>query len=193
MALTKAQASVILTRLGFRVNTNGRYAQALRDFQGGWNLGTALKVDGVKGPQTDSALLLSEARRVKGLGTASRNFSFSEVACKCGGRYADCRRIWTPRSVFASLEASRARVGRAISVTSGCRCANHNKAVGGATNSMHLYGLAADWTGPDKDVTRSWRIWRGIGYGGRSDRSLHTDLRPTASVTSPVTWIYSGQ
>jgi zinc D-Ala-D-Ala carboxypeptidase len=191
MSLTKAQASTILTRLGFRVNTSSRYNQAIKNFQKGWYLGAALVVDGAKGSKTDSALLLSEARRVKGLGTAAEHFSFAEMACKCGGRYTDCQRIWADRSVFASLEASRKKLGRPISITSGCRCPNHNRAVSGASNSMHLYGLAVDWRGPDKDITRSWRLWRGIGYGGRSDVSLHTDLRPTASVLSPTTWIYS--
>lgn len=192
MALTQAQASTLLSRLGFRVNTNARYVQAVRNFQKAWNLGSALSVDGQKGPKTDAALLLSESRRAHRLGTASAHFSFSEVVCKCGGRYADCQRIWTPRAVFASLEASRARVAHSISVTSGCRCPNYNASVGGASNSMHKYGLAIDWTGPDKDVTRSWHIWRGIGYGSHSDHSLHTDLRPTSTTTNPMTWIYPG-
>ena len=193
MTISKAQASTILTRLGFRVNTSARYNQAIKNFQRGWNLGPALLVDGSKGPTTDKALLLSEARRAKGLGTASAHFSFLEMRCKCGGRYADCQRIWTPRSVFGRLEVSRVKCGQGISVISGCRCPNHNKAVGGASSSMHLTGLAADWHGPDKDTVRSWRLWRGIGYGSSSDRSLHTDLRPTSSVLKPMTWVYSGR
>jgi len=190
MALTKAQASTILSRLGWRVDTAARYSQALKNFQIGWHLGNPLKIDGVLGETTSRALLLSEARRAKGLGTASANFSFSEMACKCGGKYAGCQRIWTRRSVFATLEKSRAKLGKPISITSGCRCIDHNKSVGGATQSQHLYGLAVDWRGPDKDVTRGWKIWHGIGYGGRSDVSLHTDLRSGSSGASPTTWVY---
>jgi zinc D-Ala-D-Ala carboxypeptidase len=192
MALTRAQASTLLSRLGFRVNTAGNYTQSVKNFQKGWNLGAALVVDGLIGAHTDAALLLSESRRVHGLGTASAHFSFSEVLCKCGGRYADCQRIWTPRAVFASLEASRVRVGHSIGVTSGCRCPNYNASVGGASDSRHKYGDAIDWSGPDKDITRSWHIWHGIGYGAHSDHSLHTDLRPTSTVTNPMTWIYPG-
>lgn len=191
MAISKAQASRILFRLGWRVDTTTRYNQALKNFQIGWHLGNPLKADGLLGDMTSKALLLSEARRAQGLGTASANFSFSEVACKCGGRYSDCQRIWLRRSVFATLEKSRRHIGKPISVTSGCRCRNHNNAVGGAKESQHLYGLAIDWRGPDKDVTRGWKIWHGIGYGGRSDLSLHTDLRPGATPLTPTTWIYS--
>lgn len=192
MALTKAQASTILTRLGFRVNTPTRYMQALMNFQRGWNLGAALKIDGIKGPSTDSALLLSESRRAHGLGTASAHFSFMEVRCKCGGNYVDCQRIWIRRSVFASLEGSRRRIGRSITITSGCRCPNYNRDVKGSLSSRHKSGDAVDWKGPDKDIVRSWRIWRGVGYGSNSDCALHTDLRPTASVISPTMWVYPG-
>lgn len=190
--MTPNQAATILTRLGFRTNTTARYLQALRNFQRGWNLGRALSVDGVKGPKTDSALLLSESRRAHRLGTASAHFSFVEVQCKCGGRYADCQRVWTPRSVFASLETSRIHVGHYISVTSGCRCPNYNHAVGGARASRHMAGDAIDWTGPDKNVTKSWHLWRGIGYGAHSNHSLHTDLRSTSTVTNPMMWVYPG-
>lgn len=192
MALTKAQAATILTRLGFRVNTAYRYRQALQNFQRGWNLGRALSVDGLKGPKTDAALLLSAARQAKRLGTASAHFSFLEMRCKCGGVNADCMRVWTPRSVFAALEVSRAKENHPITVTSGCRCPNYNAHVGGAKSSRHMAGDAVDWTGPDKDTTRSWRVWRGIGFGGHSDHSLHTDLRPTSTTSSPMTWLYPG-
>lgn len=191
MTLSQAQASTILTRLGFRVNTSSRYSRAVVNFQKAWNLGPFLSIDGKKGPKTDSALLLSEARRAKGLGTASAHFSFTEMRCKCGGRYEDCQRIWSPRSVYASLEASRIKVNHSIYITSGCRCPNYNARVGGASSSQHKVGLAVDWTGPDKDTVRGWHIWRGIGYGGLSDRSLHTDLRPTSTTSSPMTWKYA--
>ena len=42
------------------------------------------------------------------------------------------------------LDPLREAWGAPIVVTSGYRCAKLNKAVGGATNSQHLYGQAAD-------------------------------------------------
>ena len=44
------------------------------------------------------------------------------------------------------LELVRLRLGeRAIRITSGYRTAAHNREVGGAPNSQHLYGRAADF------------------------------------------------
>lgn len=45
-----------------------------------------------------------------------------------------------------ALEAVRKAVGAPITVSSGYRCPALNKAVGGAANSAHLTGLAADIT-----------------------------------------------
>nr|WP_229265400.1 D-Ala-D-Ala carboxypeptidase family metallohydrolase [Duganella sp. 1224] len=48
------------------------------------------------------------------------------------------------RRVAAVLEQVRAAVGRPITVSSGYRCPALNTAVGGARDSAHLQGLAAD-------------------------------------------------
>jgi uncharacterized protein YcbK (DUF882 family) len=42
------------------------------------------------------------------------------------------------------LERIRWHFNSPITITSGCRCESHNKRVGGAENSMHTKGLAAD-------------------------------------------------
>jgi zinc D-Ala-D-Ala carboxypeptidase len=198
MALTRTQAATILTNLGWRVNTAARLTQAIKDFQRGWNLGTALTVDGLVGPKTSAALTLSEARRRKGLPTASANFSFTEFRCKCGGKYASCRRTWVLRYHIQRLESYRAKIGRGVSITSGCRCVGHNSAVGGASNSQHLYGVASDIQGVDKDTVKSYRLFAGIGYGGKSDRALHVDSRDLGGnnktggrTYSPTMWVYS--
>ena len=46
---------VALAALGWRVDTTARLAQAVKDFQRGWNLGAALAVDGDPGPKTRAA------------------------------------------------------------------------------------------------------------------------------------------
>ncbi len=50
--------------------------------------------------------------------------------------------------VAATLEQIRALVGGPITVSSGYRCAALNHAVGGAANSAHVDGLAADINAP---------------------------------------------
>lgn len=56
-----------------------------------------------------------------------------------------------------TLDPLRAAWGKPLKVNSGYRCKTLNKAVGGASNSSHLYGMAADITAGSKDANR--RLW----------------------------------
>ena len=47
-----------------------------------------------------------------------------------------------------ALEEVRALLGRPLNITSGYRCAELNRAVGGVGDSAHLYGFAADFVCP---------------------------------------------
>jgi len=47
--------------------------------------------------------------------------------------------------VAERLEVVRAAIGKPIVITSGYRSPAHNKAIGGAPNSAHIRGLAADY------------------------------------------------
>lgn len=198
MALSRAQSAGVLHNLGWRVDTSGRYVQAVRDFQTGWNLGAALSIDGAVGPNTSAALLRSEANRRAGRGTASAHFSFSELACKCGGRYTSCRRCWIIRAQLQSLEVYRSKIG-SLSVISGCRCPGHNAAVGGASSSQHMFGTATDVAKHFSPQTvRTWHTFAGIGYGRNSNEVCHVDRRdrsshnPTGgSQSNPTSWVYS--
>jgi uncharacterized protein YcbK (DUF882 family) len=42
------------------------------------------------------------------------------------------------------LDAIREKLGRPVTITSGLRCSEHNRAVGGRPTSAHLKGLAVD-------------------------------------------------
>ena len=67
----------------------------------------------------------------------SEHFSSDEFACRhCGQFHVDQRLI-------SALEQLRAKVGP-IHITSGYRCPDHNKAIGGAPKSEHVLGRAAD-------------------------------------------------
>lgn len=57
------------------------------------------------------------------------------------------------------LEPLRQHYGKPIRITSGYRCPLLNAAVGGVTNSQHLYGEAADLSVPSEAVARDWFQW----------------------------------
>jgi len=197
--LTRDQAITYLRRLGWRIRSTGEYNQAVKNFQRGWNLGAALSVDGIVGPHTSAALRLSEARRAARLGTASAHFSFSEFACKCGGRYSSCQRIWILRTQVRAMEVYRARVGGPVGVVSGCRCVSHNHAVGGASSSQHMYGTACDIGYALHDTTvAALHVFSGIGRSASTHLVRHVDTRASgpnnttsASNTHPTDWNYA--
>lgn len=190
MALTQAQATTILRNLGWRVRSTTEFKQCVRNFQAGWNLGAALTADGLVGPATSAALLLSEKRRRAGLPTASAHFSFNEVACRCWGRYSSCQRIWQRRAAFQMMEKYRAKSGRALTVVSGCRCPGENKAVGGSIYSEHLRGYACDVQALYTVATvKSWQAAKGIGYGRYSRRVKHIDVGRSGSFTYPNVFV----
>lgn len=66
-------------------------------------------------------------------------FQRSEFACKCG-----CGFDTVDFRLAEIVEAVREHFDSPVIVTSACRCARHNAAVGGGVRSQHLYGRAAD-------------------------------------------------
>lgn len=74
----------------------------------------------------------------------SPNFTRAELNCKCGCVTPD--HVERELTLLASdLERLREELGgKPLGVVSGYRCARHNKAVGGASQSQHMTGKAAD-------------------------------------------------
>lgn len=195
--LTRTQATAYLRELGWRIRTANELKQQVANFQRGWNLGPALKVDGLVGPATSAAIRKSVARKRAGLSDASAHFSFSEFACKCGGKYASCTRIKILRVQIQRLERYRQLAG-AFRPVSGYRCPDHNTAVGGAKNSQHMYGGSTD-----VPQVLSWRkvrdlgVFAGIGYVGATGQVAHVDSRDVTgqnttggSPSRPTMWVY---
>lgn len=71
--------------------------------------------------------------------STSAHFSDTDMACPC------CKKNLCVDKLLLALEQLRTAIGdKPIIVDSGYRCAAKNKAVGGASNSRHLQGMAAD-------------------------------------------------
>ncbi len=68
----------------------------------------------------------------------SEHFQAREFACRC------CGMVLVHPELVRKLEGLRNVVGAPVFIASGYRCAKYNKAVGGAENSYHLFGMAAD-------------------------------------------------
>jgi hypothetical protein len=196
-ALSKAEATRMLKAIGFD-NAGRAFTTAVKGFQRGCNLGAKLEVDGVCGPLTSDALRLSFARHRQGKGTISAHFSYSEFRCKCGGRFADCQRIWVRRVHVRRLESYRSAIDRSVLIISGCRCKGRNSEVGGVKFSQHMYGVASDIEGR---LTLSQRmrleLFAGLGFKGSTGKVIHVDSRDKGghnsggSPTAPATWKYA--
>lgn len=196
--LTTAQAKAMLVALGFD-NANRSFVGAVTGFQRGWNLGPALDVDGVVGPDTSAALRTSYARHRSGQPTMSAHFSYVEFRCNDGGKFPECQRIWILRDHVRRLEAYRAHVAAPVRIVSGCRCKRHNKEVGGASNSQHMFGSASDIQALlSLAERRRLRLFAGLGFQRSTGKVVHVDSRDRSghnttggTPAAPTEWQYA--
>jgi uncharacterized protein YcbK (DUF882 family) len=70
----------------------------------------------------------------------NKYFRRDEFECKCG----QCGFAAVDAELLEVLTDIRETYGRPVKITSACRCESHNKKVGGAKESMHTRGMAAD-------------------------------------------------
>ena len=73
----------------------------------------------------------------------TKNFSISEFDCKSGAKMPASVRKNIER-LAKNLQFLRDELGAPIEITSGYRSPAHNKKIGGAANSRHVVGDAAD-------------------------------------------------
>ena len=110
------------------------------------------------------------------MGDMTRNFSRSEFDCKC------CGANLTKTRLVLILQAIRDHFDTPIKVTSGTRCAKHNRKVKGAKNSQHLLGSAADIqiAGVSPKQVAAFAASLMPGWGGvKPYKSFtHVDVRP---------------
>ena len=73
----------------------------------------------------------------------STNFSLDEFA-SADGTAPSGEVLKNLTELAKNLEVLRKHIGQPIRVTSGFRSRDHNRKIGGATNSFHVLGMAAD-------------------------------------------------
>ena len=97
----------------------------------------------------------------------TRNFTLEELCRSTTAERMGIRNIPTDEAVvenlrnlcFEVLQPLRDHIGAAVTVNSGYRCQELNKAVGGAQRSQHLRGEAADLHIDSLRQGRQWAEW----------------------------------
>lgn len=114
----------------------------------------------------------------------SKNFTSEELSCK------HCAVCKIEPAFVIRLQEFRDAWGKPIKVTSGYRCEEHNKAVGGVTESQHVLGIAADLdistlSGKDRFdfIKLAFQMFSGVGI---AKSFLHVDIRKN----NFSTWVY---
>lgn len=109
------------------------------------------------------------------------HFNRSEFICNCEGL---CNKFdGIDRDLVATLDLMREDLGLPLIVNSGLRCPEHNRNVGGSSDSRHLYGLAADislpkgYTSADmEELAEEYEPFLNGGIG-LYDTFIHLDVR----------------
>lgn len=115
----------------------------------------------------------------------SKNFKREEFACNCG-----CGFDTVDYELIQVLEDLRRTFQSPVIINSGCRCKKYNGAIGGAKNSQHTKGRAADIMIPDVAAVHvadflENRYPDKFGIG-RYDAFTHIDTR----TNGPARWDY---
>jgi len=114
----------------------------------------------------------------------SKNFIAREFMCKCG----KCQGNKISVDLIGKLQKIRDAFGT-LTITSGYRCPAHNASIGGAKDSQHVQGTAADMQSAGAPVETLFKFIRGnINHKGglgfyKKKNFIHMDVRP-----QEVTW-----
>lgn len=111
----------------------------------------------------------------------NKYFKRKEFACKCG-----CGFDAVDAELLELCTLIREHFGKPMTITSACRCPEHNERVGGAKSSQHKLGKAVDFQirdVPPKVVQETLDVILpkdkyGLGYG---KTFTHIDVRDKAA------------
>ena len=118
-------------------------------------------------------------------------FKIEEFACP------DCHRATMNEDFLNVIDLARDYAGIPFIITSGFRCKEHNKEIGGKPNSAHLRGLAADIKAIDSytrgkilQAINKVILEKNLPYRiGIARTFIHWDIDPY--LPNPRVWLYN--
>ncbi len=184
MAMTVVQKQCILKYLGYYDGyIDGDWGPKSQAATVALQEACGIKADGIFGEVTEE---VAKSAVFYGLTKATdyeaKYFDRSEFACKCG-TYCDGFPAEPSPALLKILDQIREHFGSPCHVNSGVRCKTHNANVGGASNSQHLYGTAADirvdGVTPEALYDYACTLLPDSGGIGLYTWGIHVDVRET--------------
>lgn len=167
-------------------------AAAVRRFQSAYGL----SADGVAGPQTFGVLNSLEKSDGSTAHFGWSEFTSHDGAGFGGGNVGSGEVRENVRRTMYKLEALRKKAGnRAVTINSGFRSVAYNRTIGGAGNSMHTYGVAADTAVSGLSTLAVYRIAETCGFSGLETHTVswqHVDSRVEHPYGSQFWWWQDG-
>lgn len=126
----------------------------------------------------------------------TKHFTKDELSCRGSGEYS------YEGGFIAELQELREECGFPFNITSGCRAADYNAAIGGHPNSLHLtwnpyYGVhacAIDMVLPSSEqlaILVELALEREFSVGlNKKHNFVHLDMRTRFTGRPPKLWVY---
>lgn len=152
--------------------------QAVKQFQARHGL----LVDGIAGPQTFAKLEEVMGMQARPARNVQLSPNFNEWEFRCGLGQPCCGRVILHPVLVQRLQMLRDRLGRPITINSGYRCPAYNQRIGGAPQSLHMQGMAADIVVAGVPPVQVAAAAEQVGFGGIKAYTgmgfTHVDIGP---------------
>ena len=153
--MTTKQKQCLLEYLGYYIpensgkvnNVDGEIGPKTESATKAFQKDYGLEADGIFGPLTEAEILdvVATGRKPGVDWTTVKYFKREEFECHCEGKYCNGFPVEPSALLVKTADKVREHFGKACIVSSGVRCEQNNKNVGGVANSRHLFGTAMDF------------------------------------------------